>query len=174
MKPQDIVILAKLISFSEKDLEWSQNSIAVELCLSPSQINASLKRLVESGLITPYHSRSKPFPILQACEEFFIHGFKYCFPAKIGQITRGIATSYAAPPLNSEIVIGNDPVPVWPSAIGNIRGVELIPLYPCVPESIQKYPDEIFYKILTLLDAIRSGRARERNIAVQKISEILK
>jgi hypothetical protein len=71
-------------------------------------------------------------------------------------------------------VIGNDPVPVWPSAIGNIRGVELIPLYPCVPESIQKYPDEIFYKILTLLDAIRSGRARERNIAVQKISEILK
>ena len=73
IKPQDIVVLAKLLVYKENK-SWSQNSIAVELCLSPSQINSAFKRLVEAGLMTPYHSPNKPQPIIQACEEFFIHG----------------------------------------------------------------------------------------------------
>lgn len=43
-----------------------------------------------------------------------------------------------------------------------------------MPESIAKHPDPPFYALLTLIDAIRSGRARERQIAAQKITEILK
>jgi len=173
IKPQDIVILAKLLAY-QADKGWSQNSIAFELCLSPSQINSAFKRLVAVGLITPYHPPNKPQPITQACEEFFIHGLKYVFPAKLGELVRGIPTSYAAPSLSYQIVVGNDPIPVWPYGEGNERGVALKPLYPSVPESVTKHPDPLFYDLLTLIDAIRSGRAREKQIAIQKISEILK
>ena len=173
IKSQDIVVLAKLLAY-KKGAKWSQNSIAFELCLSPSQINSAFKRLVIAGLVTPYHPPSKPQPIIQACEEFFIHALKYIFPAKLGELARGVPTSYAGPSLKKQIVAGSDPVPVWPYGEGEERGVSLKPLCPSVPESIIKHPDPLFYDLLTLIDAIRSGRAREKQIAIQKLSKILK
>jgi hypothetical protein len=172
IKAQDIVVLVKLISLEGEN--WSQASLATEICLSPSQINAAFKRLVSSGLVTPYQAPNKPQPIIQACEEFFIHGMKYIFPAKLGEVVRGIPTSYAAPSLNEHIVSGKDPIPVWAYGGGKERGVALKPLYPSVPESVSKYPNPIFYDLLTLLDAIRSGRAREKNLASVKLSALLK
>jgi hypothetical protein len=173
LKPQDIVVLAKLIALRDKG-DWSQNSMATELCLSPSQINNAFKRLVEAKLITPYQPPAKPAPILQACEEFFIHGLKYVLPTKLGEITRGVRTSYSAPSFKGKIALGSDPIPVWPHAKGTERGVALSPLYSSVPNSILKYSDPIFYDLLTLLDALRSGRAREKQIAEKRISEMLK
>jgi hypothetical protein len=172
IKPQDIVVIAKLIA-RQGDKNWSQNSIAFELCLSPSQINSALKRLVTAGLVTSYQPPNKPQPIIQACKEFFIHGLKYVFPAKPGEMVRGIRTSYAAPSFKGEISIGSDIIPVWPYGEGEERGVALKPLYSSVPESVSKHPDPLFYDLLTLLDAIRSGRAREKQIAIQRLSEIL-
>lgn len=173
IKSQDIVVLIKLLAYQD-DKRWSQNSIALELCLSPSQINSAFKRLIEAGLITHYHPPNKPQPIIQACEEFFIHGLKYVFPAKLGEIVRGVPTSYSGPSLKDQIVMGNDPMPVWPYGEGEVRGVALKPLYPSVPESIIKHPDPLFYNLLTLIDAIRSGRAREKQLAMQELSKILK
>lgn len=173
IKPQDIVVLAKLL-VQPKDKHWSQNSLALELCLSPSQINSAFKRLVAAGLITPYHPPNKPQPIIQACEEFFVHALKYIFPAKLGELARGVPTSYFGPSLKVQIISGNDPIPVWPYGEGEERGVALKPLYPSVPESVSKRSDPLFYDLLTLIDAIRSGRAREKQLAIQKLSEILK
>ncbi len=173
IKPQDIVVLAKLIALKGRK-DWSQNSIAAELCLSPSQINNSIKRLVFAGLMTPYHPPDKSEPIIQACAEFFSHAIKYIFPARLGGISRGIPTSYSGPSLKKQIVAGKDPIPVWPHGKGEVRGVTLLPLYPSVPDSVTQYPDPLFYDILTLLDAIRSGRAREKQLAIQRLSEILK
>ena len=173
IKPQDIVVLTKLIAH-QGDKNLSQNSIAFELCLSPSQINSAFKRLVIAGLITPYHPPSKPQPIIQACEEFFTHALKYIFPAKLGEIARGVPTSYSGPSLKEQIVAGSDPIPVWPYGEGEERGVALKPLYSSVPESVIKHPDPLFYDLLNLIDAIRSGRAREKKIAIQKLSAILK
>ena len=173
IKSQDVVVLAKLIA-RQRDESWSQFSIAAELCLSPSQINSALKRLVVVGLITPYHSPNKPQPIIQACEEFFIHGLKYVFPAKPGEIVRGIPTSYAAPSFEGEITLGSGAMPVWPYGLGKERGAAIKPLYSSVPESVSKHPDPLFYDLLTLLDAVRSGRARDKQIAERRLSEILK
>ena len=173
IKPQDVVVLVKLL-VQPDGKHWSQNSLAFELCLSPSQINSAFKRLVIAGLMTSYQPPNKPQPIIQACEEFFIHALKYIFPAKLGEIARGVPTSYSGPSLKIQIVAGNDPIPVWPYGEGEERGVSLKPLYSSVPESVSKYPDPIFYDLLTLIDAVRSGRAREKQLAIQKISNILK
>lgn len=172
IKSQDIVILAKLIA-KKMDKNWSQNTLAHDLCLSPSEINRSFKRLVFAKLLTPYQSSDKPQPILQASEEFFLHGLKYAFPAETEKTTRGVPTSYAAPSFKNEISLGDEPIPVWPYGEGKARGVALKPLHPAVPESVTKYPDPLFYDLLTLIDAIRSGRARERQIAAKHLSDIL-
>lgn len=171
--PQDIVILIKLLA-QPANKNWSQYSLASELCLSPSQINSAFKRLVTSGLLTSYNPPKKPEPIIQACEEFFIHALKYIFPAKLGEIARGVPTSYSGPSLKLQISAGNDPIPVWPYGEGEERGVALEPLYSSVPKSVSKHPDPLFYDLLTLIDAIRSGRAREKQLAINILSELLK
>jgi Arm domain-containing DNA-binding protein/integrase-like protein len=103
--------------------DWTQGSLAQELCLSPSQVNYALKRLVNSRLLAPVikdESEIKLAPIIQSCQVFSIHGFKFVFPAELGSLTRGIPTAYAAPSLNNIIVTGDDPIPVWPTGNGTI------------------------------------------------------
>lgn len=178
MKPQDIVVLAKLLSYQKRKKSWTQPILAEELCLSPSQVNYALKRLLNSKLIAPViknKSEKVLIPVTQACEEFLLHGFKFVFPPVFGSQSPGIPTAYAAPPLNEIIVSGNDLPPVWPAiSKGAVRGIELKPLYHCVTKSLDKYPDSYFYELLALLDALRSGCARERNIGAEKITEMLR
>lgn len=180
LKPQDIVILLKILSKltlsgTEPKEQLSQNKLATYLCMSVSEVNAGIKRLVLSGLLGPVIRENKTvfLPSKSACEECLISGVKYFFHEKIGEPTRGIATSYAAPPLNKLISIGNDDIPVWPYVDGDQRGVALKPLYPSVPKSLIEFPDQLFYELLVLVDAIRSGKSRERNIAVEQLKQRL-
>ncbi len=112
-------------------------------------------------------------PIKAAVEECLISAVKYFIPAPPGAYTRGIVTGYAAPIFEKLIVLGDDPVPVWPCAEGNQRGMAFEPLYRSVPQSIIKHPDPLFYEMLVLIDAIRIGRVRERSIAIKLLKEKL-
>jgi len=107
-----------------------------------------------------------------ALQEFLIHGVKYAFPAERGELTRGIPTAHAAAPLKREISAGNEPPPVWPSAMGKTRGDSFAPLYKTVPEAALR--DPFLYQMLALLDAIRDGRSRERQLAEQELKIRLK
>jgi hypothetical protein len=183
LKSQDIVIVLKIFSTLAKagfEELLSQNQLATHLCISASEVNAGIKRLVLAGLLGPTSkivggkSKVVYLPIRAACEECLIFGVKYFFPAEFGAYTRGIATSYAAPIFNKLILIGDDPIPVWPSIEGMARGVALEPLYSSVTKSLSAYPDQLFYELLVLVDTIRSGRARERALAVIFLKEKLK
>lgn len=181
LKPQDIVVLLKMLSLltlpkSERLGLLSQNRLASQLCMSPSEVNAGIRRLVLSGLLSPVitddqKNKMKLIPSKLACEECLISGIKYFFPVQLGAYTRGIATSYAAPLLKTHLILGDDPIPVWPYAEGDSRGLALEPLYSSVPESLVQHPDPLFYEMLVLIDAIRSGRARERSIASKLLKE---
>lgn len=185
LKAQDIVILLKILatmtlSKGDPDELLSQNKLASYLCMSVSEVNKGIKRLLKSGLLGEVYKENITIgstkklillPVKAACEECLISGVKYFFPAQLGEYTRGIATSYATPIFKKRIMLGQDPIPVWPYAEGDQRGLALQPLYSAVPRSITKYPDQLFYELLTLIDAIRSGRVRERNIAVKLLKE---
>jgi hypothetical protein len=181
LKSQDIMILLKILSVmtiskGRPDDSWTQNQLAVMLCMSASEVNAGIKRLVLSGLLAPVYREDQKakiifMPVKAACEECLISAVKYLFPTQLGAYTRGIATSYAAPIFEKHILIGDDPIPVWPYAEGNQRGLALEPLYSSVPKSLSQYPDQVFYELLVLIDAIRTGRARERNIAIKLLKE---
>ena len=142
--------------------------VAGDLALSPSQVHASLKRLERSRLVDAQTGR----PLLKAVEEFLIHGVKYVFPAQRGEATRGVPTAYAAPPLSSQIIDNGDLPPVWPDAEGSVRGVTLEPLHKAAPKAARK--DPALYQMLALIDALRNGRARERQLAEKELSARLR
>jgi predicted nucleotidyltransferase len=106
-----------------------------------------------------------------ALREFLIHGVRYAYPPKRGGLTRGMPTGYAASPLDKVIAPSSDPPPVWPYAEGAVRGLSLEPLYPSVPAAAARDPK--LYELLALVDAMRDGRARERNFAVKEFESRL-
>ena len=167
LKPQDIVIIGKVLA--KGDEPWSQGGLAVELDMSPSEINAGIKRAVKSGLMRKddggYHL------VKPAIEEFLCHGLKYVFPAERGEPTRGMPTGYAAPPLRNQIAPGKDLPPVWPDAAGKRRGYALKPLYRSVPIAASR--DRDLYAFLAVADALRNGKAREQAVAKREISRLL-
>ncbi len=172
LKPQDIVIILHIINLGPNN--WTQQQVAYELAISQSEISQSIKRLVKCNLMASAHADRTPTPILANVEEFLLHGFRYVFPAETGTITRGIPTAYAAPIFDDKIVKGSESPPVWPHAEGTERGYELKPLYRSLPGAILKFNHIKLYEILTLLDALRHGRVRERNIAKELLKQYFK
>jgi hypothetical protein len=168
LKPQDVMVALKLFSFGEH--RPAMSVIATELTISPSEVHAALKRLQLARLVHGKELRNRPN--VAALEEFLLHGVKYAFPAERGSVTRGVPTSYAAPPLNSEIAPGDELPPVWPSRDGQVRGIALVPLYKTAPSAALR--DERLYELLSLVDALRDGRARERKIAERELVKRLR
>ncbi|MFM7137563.1 MAG: hypothetical protein ACKO1M_10915 [Planctomycetota bacterium] len=80
-------------------------------------------------------------------------------------------TAHAAPPLAELIVQDNDPVPVWPDPQGEARGASFKPLYRGAPKAARA--DAKLYQCLSLIDALRGGRARERNLAKEHLTRLL-
>jgi hypothetical protein len=171
LKSQDCLILIKLLA--DPDREWSQRELAKTLYISLAETNAGIKRLGDSGLLRK-DKNNKLFPNINAAEEFLISGVKFLFPVKLGEYTRGMPTAIAAPLFHNKIPLGNDPIPVWPDAIGEKRGVALTPIHPSIPKALRENPDQTFYELLVLIDVIRLGRPRERNLATTLLKEKLK
>ena len=163
LKPQDVYVVLKLVAAKGRRAPYSQ--LALELKMSPSEVHASVIRAEASHLLHGTSQNNRPN--LAALEEFLVHGLKYVFPAKRGELTRGIATSYGAEPLRSAIAKGNEPIPVWPYEEGNQRGIAFAPLHKSAPFAALRDPS--FYEYLTLADALRDGRTRERKIAENEL-----
>ena len=168
LKPQDIVILLKLIAIGSEP--WTFQRLAVELKMSQSEVHAGVRRAVAARLMSDATTASGQ-PVRAALLEFLLHGVKYVYPPEHGALTRGVPTGYAAPPLNKVIGGSIDPPPVWPYAQGSVRGVAFTPLYSSVPAAALQ--DSRLYELLALVDAIRDGRARERNFATKELTSRL-
>ena len=164
LKPQDVVVLLKLVAIGSEP--WTFQRLAVELSISQSEVHAGVRRAVAARLMSDATTASGR-PVREALIEFLVHGVKYAFPPERGALARGVPTAYAAPPLDKLIVGSSDPPPVWPYAEGSVRGLAFAPLYPSVPAAALK--DARLYELLALVDAIRDGRARERNLAAKEL-----
>lgn len=163
--PQDIILVLKLLCQPAQD--WTYAEAGKQLGQSASQVYKSANRAAVAGLLPQPTLLAKPNRA--AVKEFLVHGVKYAFPVYRGSMTRGTPTSWAAEPLKRYIAAPNEPPPVWPSPEGSVRGVELSPLYKTVPRVALS--DFKLYQLLALLDAVREGRAREREIAVKELTQ---
>jgi hypothetical protein len=79
-------------------------------------------------------------------------------------------TSHSANPLAKDIVSGNENY-VWPYSKGIKRGMAIEPLFKTLPEVCTELPE--LWELLSLVDALRVGRVRERNLAEKYLRERL-
>lgn len=161
LKPQDVLVLLKITVLETE--EWSYASLAQTLLMSVSEVHAAVKRAESARLI---ESRRKTV-LRRSLAEFLVHGVKYAYPPERGAETRGMPTGYAAPPLVSLFGSTQALPPVWPTAEGSVRGYEFSPLYPSVPSAASL--DNRLYEMLSIVDAIREGRARDTELAVRAL-----
>jgi hypothetical protein len=167
LKPQDIVVLLKLLTAGNRRPTYAQ--LAVDLCMSPSEVHASIRRSRAARLVRGPELGDRVNA--RALEEFLVHGIKYAFPPEKGGMTRGIPTASAAEPLNRKMT-QEEPVPVWPFEQGSKRGYAFLPLYRRAPQAALK--DRELYQLLALVDALRDRSARERELAKRELSAQLK
>jgi len=165
MRPQDIVVLLKIIALKHDN--WKNSDLAYSLKISPSEISEVLNRCKIAGLVD---SKKRKVHI-NSFKEFLIYGLKYVFPAEPGSVLRGIPTAHSASPINENISSGGD-IYVWPYAKGDQRGQAIEPLYKTLPATVQE--DKLFYELLVIIDTIRVGRAREIQIAIEELEKRLK
>jgi len=164
LKPQDILVLLKLLALGQRD--WTYAWLGVQLDMSPSQLHAAVKRALAAQLAVREGDRI--VPNRRNLLEFLLHGIRYVFVPERGELTRGMPTAYAAPPLVNQFAGIEEPPPVWPTPDGPVRGQAFCPLYSLAPGAAAK--DAALYEWLALVDAIRGGRARERELAGKELT----
>lgn len=176
---QDVVVLLKLLANRDGSKRWTYADLGKDLFMSPSQVfrsvgRAEAARLLSAPTVPPppgleeESARVWLWPNNNNLKEFLIHGVKYAFPVERGGPTRGIPTAEAAAPLNQHFPQDFPLPPVWPHAAGPFRGIAFSPLYKSVPQAAMRDPK--LYELLALVDAIREGRAREREIAIRELT----
>ena len=163
ISPHDIVILLKIVSYG--DAQWFQKPMAEELGISQSEVSKSISRSKYAGLL----DTSGKVVLKMGLMDFLQYGLRYAFPVKPGPVMRGIPTAHSAAPLKDHILSAESYV--WPYGKGSVRGHSILPLYPSVPEAANK--DEKLYELLALADALRVGRAREKELAIVELKKRL-
>lgn len=158
MRPQDIVILLKIVSIG--DVPWQYRDLSSSLKISISEISESISRSEQAGLII-----NKKI-LRNALLEFIQYGLQYVFPQRPGAIATGMPTAHSHPYYKDKILSSNPYV--WPSFQGTARGESIEPLYKGVLSGAAD--DEIFYLLMASVDIIRVGRVREKQMAIEVLT----
>jgi hypothetical protein len=108
LRPVDLFVLLGLLRPAVAS-NWSVRSLAAELELPQAAVQRSLARLGETPVYEPRRRRVSR----TAAEELLTHAVPYIAPGKLGGLTRGVPTGWAAPPLTDQIASNQLP-PVWP------------------------------------------------------------
>jgi len=155
MRPQDVAILLKIVLLGKN--EWQYQDLARSLCIIGAEVNASLNRSKLAGLID--HNRKRVNK--QALYEFLQHGIQYVFPIQPGALTKGIPTAHSHPDIKEQIV--SEGIFVWPDINGTEIGQTIEPLFNTQVRAIREDPG--LYEVLSLIEILRVGKTREKNIA---------
>lgn len=163
MRPQDIVILLKIVILGNK--EWQFQDLSRSLFISGAEVSESLHRSSIAGLVDSSRKKIHRVSLL----EFLKFGFTYVFPQSPGPLTKGMATAHSHPLLKNHVISSTDYV--WPDFNGNDYGQAIEPLYPNQVKAANE--DSKLYDALAMLDAIRVGKIREKKFAFDYLSNLL-
>jgi hypothetical protein len=161
LRPHDVVVALQLALTPDAPYR----ALAAAVGLSQGETHNAVKRLTLARLLRPDHRA----PRVEALFDFLTKGVPHAFPAELGAESRGVPTAHAAPPLVSDFS-ASDAV-VWPSPDGELRGASVEPLHAAAPMIAKSNPS--LYELLALVDALRIGQARERQLATTLLRERL-
>lgn len=151
--------------------DYTARGLEMVTGISKTQVNLSLTRVIEIGLAFRDHKNDTPRVNARALFEFIAYGVRYVFPAKKGEVTRGIGTAFSAPMLRNHLISAGELDLVWPDAYGRSRGQAVEPLFKSCPHAVRA--DPVLYELLALTDAIRIGQPRERKLATELLEKRL-
>jgi hypothetical protein len=147
---------------------WSLRGLAEKLFLDHTVVSRALKHSEEAGLYQPGDRRVNPVNFA----ELMIHAARFIAPAPLGGMTRGFRAAWATAPISDLIhQAGDEPPPVWPSALGVDRGQKLEPLHPA---AVSASEDPTLDGLLAIIDCLRAGDARVRAVAALVLEDELK
>lgn len=165
MKSQDILVAVKLLLLQGERQSFAE--LGKSLKISSSEAHGAVQRLKESFLLDSLTGMIRK----GAFEEFLISGVKYSFPTILGMPARGVLTGYSSPFMNGEFGAGKE-LYIWPYSSGKDRGTSIEPLYRTVPEICLN--DNDLYHWLSVIDMFRMNKARETEIAIKHMKQLLK
>jgi hypothetical protein len=168
LRPADLLVTFK--AAAQPNARWTYAALGESLGMSASQVHRSVQRAAAAGLAI-IRSRGHWAPVRPALLEFAVHGVRYVWPAQLGPVKRGVPTSFGTEPLASRLTVREGDAPVWPHPSGTHRGPSMQPLTRSAPTAA--LADPALHRLLALLDALRTGRARERALAARLMSESL-
>ena len=163
MRPQDIVLLLKILV--HPDSQWQYRDLASSLYLSISEISESLQRSHLAGLVDESRRRVHR----QALLEFLQHGLRYVFPQAPGTMVTGVPTAHSQAYFKKKFHSELDYV--WPDEEGAVRGLSIFPLYKGVPKAVRK--DERLHELLAAIDILRVGKVREIKEALKFLEKYI-
>jgi hypothetical protein len=165
--PTDIYILAGALTNDRET--WTLRELAGKLHVDHTLVHRALKRAEVAGL---YRGGSKQVNRANF-EELVTHAGRFIAPARLGELTRGVPAAWAAEPISTIIRQSEqEPPPVWPEALGAVRGQALEPLHPAAVKASQETP--ALASLLSIIDSLRAGDVRVRKVAATALHRTLK
>lgn len=166
LQPSDFLVLLKLVASGHPSRPVRK--LELDLGLPKSSVASSIRRLEQAHLLLGVR-RSRTLAKL-AILELLSHSARYLFPAEVGGWVLGLPTAHSMRELADQLMPEGDPV-VMPLPEGPQRGRALAPIHPLAPAAAARDPR--LHLLLALLDALRIGRARERQLAAQRLKRCL-
>jgi hypothetical protein len=169
LKSQDTLLILKYWSLKQSANESSVRSISEAIKISPGEVSKGAKRLMASHLAV--ERDGKIYAESGALLEWLNYGVRYAMPLESIGYGRGMQTSWNCPILKSAI---SPPVPplVWPVSGGDVDGALIKPIHASVPYAASR--DELLYRAMSLVEAIRGGKPRELAIARDLLTKLIK
>jgi hypothetical protein len=165
LRPTDLYVLTGALA--NQGETWSLRGLAEKLFVDHTVVSRALKRAEEADLYQSADRRVNPANFA----ELMIHAARFIAPAPLGGMTRGFRAAWAAAPISDLIrQAGNEPPPVWPSALGVDRGQKLEPLHPA---AVSASGDPTLGDLLAIIDCLRAGDARVRKVAASVLEDEL-
>ena len=157
---------------------FSVRGLGSSLGISKTEIAASLRRCVESNLL----SISNSYDVVslvdlnwkvnqKALFNLIKYSIPHLYPPKLLGFDIGIPTGFSGPALSEEVTSAGNTKIIWSSEHGDAYGQVLDPIYKTV--AYAAYQDEFVYKCFTLIDAYRLGKAREKDIAISLLEKTI-
>ena len=166
--------LSEDLTYSENWLanQYSVRALAESTGISKTEVSASINRSNDIGLLKQDRYTSLFIVNKSGLLDFMIYGMKYVFPARPGELTRGISTSIGAPVFINKLMSAGDLIPVWPDPTGRTMGLSINPLFKTVPYAVKRDPR--LYAFLAITDALRLGKQREFKYAASLLESLIK
>ena len=151
----DLFVCLKILALRPNRLTFQE--LGDSLAISASQAYTATHRCVAAKLLNRDLEVRKHalLEVIGCCRSLF--------PGKFNDYSIGMPTAYGVSPLLDFLIPNDDPVPIWAFKDGKSKGLTIDPLYKTAP--IACVTDTKLYEYLSLIDAIRIGRAREQSFA---------